>query len=98
MTVSSKTTDSCPPNRWWEISHWEEVCLIAIQYRKIVFAFLIAVLLLYIQDRIASMDPRLFRPSLDGLRGLAHYEIAVGIERVRQTRELRLLVGGIVTG
>jgi tetratricopeptide (TPR) repeat protein len=54
---------------------WEELSLIAIKYRRVLFGFVVAITFLCVQGRVAEMDDRLFQPSFDGIRGLLEYQI-----------------------
>ena len=65
----SQTTE-----HWWTLPSWEAVCLIAIKYRRILFGLLVALLFVFVQGRLNTMDQRLFQPSTDGARGLIYYE------------------------
>lgn len=61
------------PNHWWAIPIWEELCLMAIKYRRVLLGIVVAVTLLYIQERVTEMDARLFQTSSHGAQGLAYY-------------------------
>lgn len=60
-------------NHWWAIPAWEEFCLMTIKYRRVLLGIIVAVTLLYVQDRVTEMDARLFQASSHGVQGLAYY-------------------------
>lgn len=74
MEASPRHSPHQTAARWRELPSWEHVWLIAIKYRKLLLGFIVAVLLLFTQERLSTMDDRLFQPSVDGVRGLIHYE------------------------
>src|SRR5262249_11724572 len=61
-------------HRWWDLPSREEVLLIAIKYRAILFGLFVAILFLHAEERFRAMDERLFQPSSEGVYGLAQYE------------------------
>ena len=75
MSVSQQPSPSRTAEQWWTIPSLEEVWLIAIKYRRILLGLAAALLFLFVQERLNTMDDRLFQPSIDGVRGLLHYEM-----------------------
>jgi tetratricopeptide (TPR) repeat protein len=66
--AASPSTD-----HWWAIPTWEELCLVAIKYRRVLLGIVVAVMLIYIQGRVSEMDDRFFQSSSHGVQGLAYY-------------------------
>lgn len=60
-------------NHLWAIPTWEKLCLMAIKYRRVLLGIVVAITLLYIQERVTEMDARLFQASSHGAQGLAYY-------------------------
>ncbi len=60
-------------NRWWSPPTGEQVLLILIAYRRVVLGILVASLFLFVRERVAEMDSRLFQESLPGVQGLGYY-------------------------
>jgi tetratricopeptide (TPR) repeat protein len=60
-------------DRWWAIPTWQELCLVAIKYRRVLLGIVVAVMLIYIQGRVSEMDDRFFQSSTQGAQGLAYY-------------------------
>ena len=74
MEASPRHSPHQTAERWWELPSWEQVRLIAIKYRKLLLGFVLALLFLFTQGQLNTMDHRLFQLSVDGVRGLVHYE------------------------
>lgn len=74
MDALRRPSPSQTTEHWWTLPSREEICLIAIKYRGILFGLLIALLFVFVQGRLNTMDQRLFQPSTDGVRGLIYYE------------------------
>ena len=60
-------------NRWWSLPTGEQILLILIAYRRVVLGILVASLFLFVRERVAEMDSRLFQESLPGVQGLGYY-------------------------
>ncbi len=74
IKMSSKLYSNQASNQWWELPRLAEVTLIAVKYHRVLLGFVVAMVLLFIQDRLTTMDDRLFQPSIDGVRGLVNYQ------------------------
>ena len=74
MEASPRHSPHQTAERWWELPSWEQVRLIAIKYRKLLLGFVLALLFLFTQEQLNTMDHRLFQLSVDGVRGLVHYK------------------------
>jgi tetratricopeptide (TPR) repeat protein len=74
MDTSATPSSSQTKERWWQILTWEETCLIAIKYHRVLLGLAVALGYLFVQERLLTMDDRLFQPSIDGVRGLIQYQ------------------------
>src|SRR5215467_3907933 len=74
METSTESSIRHSSHRWWDLPSREEVLLIAIKYRAILFGVFVAIFFLLAEERLRAMDDRLFQPSYEGVYGLAQYE------------------------
>lgn len=54
---------------------FEALGLIAIKYHRVLIGLAVAFIFLFVQERLRTTDHRLFQPSIDGIRGLSHYQM-----------------------
>ena len=69
---------SAPPQataKWRTFPRLEILGLFAVQYRRVLFGLVVALGVLFVQERHSSMDSRFFQFSGGGIRGLIQYEM-----------------------
>jgi tetratricopeptide (TPR) repeat protein len=86
MEPSSESSVQRTPHGWWEFPNREEVFLIAIKYRRVLLGLLVAILILFAEERLRVMDHRFFQPSYQGVLGLAHYQLGRYAQAARAYR------------
>lgn len=71
--MSQMATPASSESRWWSLPTGEQSLLILISYRRVVLGIVVASLSLFVGERVAEMDNRLFQASVPGAQGLGYY-------------------------
>lgn len=73
-------------DRWWDIPTRQELLLIGVKYRRILWGLVVASVFLYAEERLRDMDHRFFQPSYQGIVGLTSYQLGRYSEAARAYR------------
>ncbi|MBX3304246.1 MAG: tetratricopeptide repeat protein [Nitrospira sp.] len=75
MDASAEASSIQRQKRRWKTPNWQILGLIAIKYRRLLLGLAVALTFLFVQERLFTMDHRLLQPTVDGVRGLIHYQM-----------------------